>query len=48
MCPARGGQPRPLAHVTGNEVERAYARVDLFEKRRELMAAWATYCGGSV
>jgi integrase len=37
-----------LAHVTGNEVERAYARSDLFEKRRELMDAWATYCVGSV
>jgi hypothetical protein len=35
-----------LAHVTGdNEVELAYARGDLFEKRRALMAH---YCGGSV
>jgi integrase len=33
-----------LAHVTGNAVERAYARSDLLDKRRELMNAWGTYC----
>jgi len=32
-----------LAHQTGNAVEQAYARSDLFEKRRKIMAAWATY-----
>lgn len=32
-----------LAHVAGNSVERAYARTDLFEKRRELMQKWADY-----
>jgi integrase len=37
-----------LAHAIGNAVEAAYRRGDLFEKRRELMTAWATYCGGSV
>ena len=30
-----------LAHVVGDKVERAYARGDLFEKRRGLMAEWA-------
>jgi integrase len=33
-----------LAHVVGNEVERAYQRGDLFEKRRLLMQAWSDYC----
>lgn len=32
-----------LAHLVGDEVERAYARSDLLEKRRELMDAWADY-----
>lgn len=32
-----------LAHLVGDEVERAYARSDLLEKRRELMEAWADY-----
>ena len=34
-----------LAHVVGG-VEGAYFRSDLFEGRRELMAAWAEYVGG--
>jgi integrase len=33
-----------LAHVTGDKVEAAYRRSDLFEKRRKLMEAWASYC----
>jgi integrase len=33
-----------LAHVIGDRVEAAYRRGDLFEKRRRLMDAWATYC----
>jgi integrase len=33
-----------LAHVVGDETERAYQRGDLFEKRRTLMDAWASYC----
>jgi integrase len=33
-----------LAHTVGNKVEAAYRRGDLFEKRRRLMAEWATYC----
>ena len=32
-----------LAHVNGNQVEAAYQRSDLFEKRAELMAQWADY-----
>ena len=42
------GQPRELAeaalaHVIPNAVEAAYARSDLFERRRQLMVDWATY-----
>jgi integrase len=33
-----------MGHQVGNQVERAYRRTDVLEKRRELMAAWATYC----
>ena len=33
-----------LAHVVGDKVEAAYRRGDLFEKRRQLAAAWARYC----
>jgi integrase len=33
-----------LAHAVGNMVEAAYRRGDLFDKRRRLMAEWATYC----
>jgi len=33
-----------LAHVVGDKVEAAYRRGDLFEKRRRLMNAWATFC----
>ena len=36
-----------LAHRLGNSVESAYARTDLFEKRRELMDDWATFVAGS-
>jgi integrase len=34
-----------LAHAVGSKVVQAYARGDLFDKRRKLMAAWADYCG---
>ena len=34
-----------LAHVVGNKVEAAYARSDLFERRRRLMDDWAAYLG---
>jgi integrase len=33
-----------LAHVVGDATEQAYQRGDVFEKRRKLMDAWATYC----
>ena len=33
-----------LAHSLGNEVERAYRRGDMFDKRRKLMEAWARHC----
>ena len=33
-----------LAHVIENKTEAAYRRGDLFEKRRQLMDAWATFC----
>ena len=33
-----------LAHIVANKVEAAYRRGDLFEKRRQLMGAWARYC----
>jgi integrase len=32
-----------LAHVTKDKTEAAYARSDLFEKRRKLMDAWEGY-----
>ena len=32
-----------LAHATGNQTERSYARSDLFERRRHLMKEWAAY-----
>jgi integrase len=33
-----------LAHTIQNKVEAAYRRGDLFEKRRNLMEAWANFC----
>ena len=35
-----------LAHVVANQTEAAYARSDLFERRRRLMDEWATYLSG--
>ena len=35
-----------LAHTIKNKAEAAYARSDLFEKRRELMESWAQHLGG--
>lgn len=35
-----------LAHQNRNEVERAYQRGALLEKRRKLMDAWGSYCAG--
>lgn len=33
-----------LAHVNQNKTEAAYQRSDLFERRRGLMDAWASFC----
>lgn len=38
---------RALAHKISNKVEAAYARSDLFEKRRKLMNTWASYLTSS-
>ena len=35
-----------LAHILGNSTEQAYARSDLFERRRSLMQQWADYLLG--
>lgn len=35
-----------LSHATGNEVERAYARSDMIDRRRALMAAWGQHAAG--
>ena len=37
-----------LAHMIENKAEAAYRRGDLFDKRRKLMEAWASYCGALV
>lgn len=37
-----------LSHRVGSEVERAYARSDLLEKRRVLMQQWSEYAVGSA
>ncbi len=36
-----------LAHSLGNSTEQAYARSDLFERRRTLMQQWADYLAGN-
>jgi integrase len=37
-----------LSHAVENKVEAAYRRGDLFEKRRQLMEAWAEFCSAPV
>ena len=37
-----------LAHKVGNEVQQAYRRTKLFDRRRALMSDWASYCGGTT
>ena len=37
-----------LSHAVGDRVERAYARSDLFDRRRELMRAWGRYATGQI
>jgi len=36
-----------LAHKVSNAVEAAYRRGDLFDKRRQVMDAWANYVNGA-
>ncbi len=50
-CQERTGFPAEvaeaaLAHSAGDEVVRAYARSDLFEKRAEMMQQWADFLSG--
>ena len=50
---AERGYPRDmaeiaLAHFIGSEVERAYQRSDMLDRRREMMAAWARFLGGEA
>ena len=37
-----------LAHKVGSDVERAYARSDLLEKRRALIERWSLYVSGAI
>lgn len=37
-----------LAHVVGDQTERAYRRGDALEKRRKLMQVWGSYCSEST
>lgn len=37
-----------LAHTVGNEVERAYLRSDMVEKRRGMMEAWGGFMRGAL
>lgn len=37
-----------LAHIRQDKTEAAYARGDLFEKRRKLMEEWACYCNAAT
>jgi hypothetical protein len=34
-----------MGHQVGTQVERAYRRTDVLEKRRALMEDWSNYCG---
>ncbi len=50
---AEQGYPRDmaeiaLAHFIGSEVERAYQRSDMLDRRRDMMAAWAVFLGGTA
>jgi integrase len=37
-----------LSHAVGSAVTRAYLRGNAIEKRREIMTAWAVYCGSAA
>jgi len=41
---AREVAEQALAHTISDQVEAAYRRGDLFEKRRRLMGTWGSYC----
>ena len=41
---SRDAAEMALAHVVGNQIERAYRHTDLLDQRRELMQAWADFC----
>jgi len=48
---AEQGYPRDmaeiaLAHFIGSEVERAYQRSDMLDRRRDMMVAWSAFCSG--
>ena len=50
---AEQGYPRDmaelaLAHFIGSEVERAYQRSDMLERRRAMMATWAAFLSGQA
>ncbi|WP_420326562.1 tyrosine-type recombinase/integrase [Mameliella sp.] len=50
---AERGYPRDmaeiaLAHFIGSEVERAYQRSDMLDRRRDMMAAWAAFLRGQA
>ncbi|PWK55528.1 tyrosine-type recombinase/integrase [Silicimonas algicola] len=50
---AERGYPRDmaeiaLAHTVGSEVERAYRRTDMLERRRAMMDAWAGFLSGEA
>jgi len=38
---------KALAHIIGDETERAYQRGDLFKRRQQLMSAWERYCANA-
>jgi integrase len=44
----RGVIEMALAHQIGDATERAYARGDLFRRRRKLMNDWGAYCEGKA
>ena len=43
----RAVMEQALGHQVGTEVERAYRRTDVLEKRRALMVEWATHCSSN-
>lgn len=46
ICPSKVAEAA-RAHAIPNKVEAANRRTDVFEKRRHLMAEWATFCTSS-